>query len=84
VGIGHFVEVINQPKQWEVRLAKTSILGMLDISHFGRDRDITNCIKQLMVVIHEGYLWVEEPVSIDVELITYITGLPPRGETLAQ
>jgi hypothetical protein len=37
-----------------------------------------------MVVTHGGYLWVEEPISIDVDLITYITGLPPRGETPAQ
>jgi hypothetical protein len=31
-----------------------------------------------------SYLWLEKPVSIDVELIRYITGLPPRGETPAQ
>jgi hypothetical protein len=37
-----------------------------------------------MEVTHGGYLWVEEPISIDVELITYITGLPPRGETPTQ
>jgi len=37
-----------------------------------------------MVVTHGGYLWVEELVSIDVELIAYITGMPSRGETLVQ
>jgi hypothetical protein len=36
-----------------------------------------------MEVTHIGYLWVEEPVSIDVELISYITGLPYRGENPA-
>jgi hypothetical protein len=37
-----------------------------------------------MEVTDGGYIWVEEPVSIGIELITYITGLPPRGETPAQ
>jgi hypothetical protein len=52
----------------------------LEISHFGRGRDVNNYIKQLMAVTHRGYLWVEELVSIDVELIVYITGLPYWGE----
>jgi hypothetical protein len=56
----------------------------LDIPHFGRGRDVNNCVKQLMEVTHGGYLWVEEPVSIDVELIVYITGLPSRGESPVQ
>jgi hypothetical protein len=61
-------------------LANTRILNLLDIPHFGRGRDINNCIKKLMEVTHGGYLWLEEPVSIDVELISFITGLPSRGE----
>jgi hypothetical protein len=55
----------------------------LAIPHFGRDHDVNNCIKQLMDVTHGGYLWVEELVSIYVELIAYIIGLPYRGESLA-
>jgi hypothetical protein len=37
-----------------------------------------------MAVTHRGYLWVEEPVSIDVELIVFITGLPSQGESPMQ
>jgi hypothetical protein len=66
MGIGNFSEPINQPKQWATGLAKTGILGLLEISHFGRFDDVRNCIKQLMEVTHGGYLWVEEPVLIDV------------------
>jgi hypothetical protein len=65
-------------------LAKTDILGLLEIPHFGRRWNKRNCIKQLMEVTHGGYLWVEEPISIDVELIACITGFPPQGETPAQ
>jgi hypothetical protein len=84
VGIGPFSEPINQPKQWVSELAKASILVLLEISHFGRAQDVTNCVKQLMEVTHGGYLWVEVPISIDVEIITYITGPPSRGETPVQ
>jgi len=45
VGLGSFGEPINQPRQWAIRLAKTDILGMLDIPHFGRGRDVSNCVK---------------------------------------
>jgi hypothetical protein len=49
-------------------------------STFWKGSDANNCVKQLMEVTHGGYLWLEEPVSIDVELISFITGLPSRGE----
>jgi hypothetical protein len=80
VGIGPFGEPINQPVQWAAGLAKNGILGLLDLPHFGRGQYANNCVKQLMAVTHGGYLWLEQLVSIDVELITYITGLPSRGE----
>jgi hypothetical protein len=76
MGMGPFGEPINQPVQWVVGLAKNGILGLLDIPHFGRGQYANNCVKQLMEVTHGGYLWLEQLVSIDVELIAYITGLP--------
>jgi hypothetical protein len=59
VGLGPFNEPINQPKQCAVGLAKIDILGMLDIPHFRRGRDVSNCIKQLMEFTDGGYLWLE-------------------------
>jgi hypothetical protein len=53
---------------------------MLDIPHFGRGQYANNYVKKLMEVTHGGYLWLEQLVSIDVELISYITGMPSRGE----
>jgi len=64
-------------------LANTEILNLLDIPHFGRGHDVNNCVKKLMSVTHIGYLSVEEPVSINVELISYSTGLPFQGENHA-
>jgi len=82
VGLGPFCEPINQPKYWASRLAKTEILGLLKITHFGRGRDVKNYIKKLMEFMPEGYIWMEQLILIDVKLITNITGLPPRGRHL--
>jgi hypothetical protein len=45
VGIRPFGEPINQPVQWAAGLAKTGILDLLDILHFGRGQYENNCIK---------------------------------------
>jgi hypothetical protein len=84
VDIGPFGEPIVQPKQWVDGLANTRIIKLLDIPHFGRGCDVNNCVKQLMEVTHRGYLWVEEHVSMDVELIVFITRMPSWGENPAQ
>jgi hypothetical protein len=56
----------------------------LEIPHFGRGKDVNNCIKQLLAVLHVGFLWLDEPISIDVELISFITRFPSNGENLVQ
>jgi hypothetical protein len=52
---------------------------LLDIPHFGRGKEVNNYIKQLMAVLHGGFLRLEEPISIDVELIAFIIGLPSNN-----
>jgi hypothetical protein len=84
VGTIPFGDPILQPKQWATRLANTRILNLLDIPHFGRGQDVKKCINQLMEVTHGGFLWLEEPIYIDVELISFITGLPCQGKSLMQ
>jgi hypothetical protein len=55
-------------------------MNLLEILHFGRGKDVNNCVKQLLAVIHGGILWLDMPVSIDVKLIAKIGGLPTNGE----
>jgi hypothetical protein len=59
-------------------LEKTWILGILELTHFGRGKYASNYVKQLMEVTHGGDIWLENLFSIDVELIANITGLPSR------
>jgi hypothetical protein len=75
---------ILEPKQWITGLYNTCIMNLLEIPHFGRGKDVNNCVKQLLAVMHGGILWLDRPVSIDVELIAKITGLPTDGEKPAQ
>jgi hypothetical protein len=82
IGTGPFGDPMMQPKQWAAGLENTRILNLVEIPHFRRGKEVNNCIKKLMEVLHGGFLWMEEPISIDVELIAFITGLPSMGESL--
>jgi hypothetical protein len=84
IGTRPFGDPILQPKPWAVGLANTGILNLVEIPHFGRGKEVNNCVKQLMAVLHGGFLWLEEPISIDVELISFITGLSSMGESPTQ
>jgi hypothetical protein len=55
-------------------------MNLLEIPHFGRGKEVHKCIKKLLAVIHGGILLLGMQVSIDVNLITKIIGLPTYGE----
>jgi hypothetical protein len=55
-------------------------MNLLEIPHFGRGRKMNNYVKQLLAVMHGGILWLDTKVSIDVDLIAKITGLPTNEE----
>jgi hypothetical protein len=84
IGTSPFRDPMMQPKQCATSLANTSILKLVDITHFSKGKEVNNYIKNFMVVLHGGFLWLEEPVSINVELIAFIIGLLSMGESLAQ
>ena len=45
IRIGPFGDPVLQPKPWVAGLANTRILNMLEIPHFGRGKEVKNCIK---------------------------------------
>jgi len=51
-------------------------MNLLEIPHFGRGNDANSSFKKLLAYIHGGILWMDIPVSIDVNLIAEIIGLP--------
>jgi hypothetical protein len=54
-------------------------MNLLEIPHFGRGKDVNACVKQLLARVHGGFLWMDRPVPIDVNLISKLTGLPTDG-----
>lgn len=69
-----------QFQQWALGLETSKITNLMDIPHFGHNMKITYCVKSLLSCVHGGYLWLDPKVSIDVELIHYITRLLMDGE----
>jgi hypothetical protein len=59
-------------------------MNLLEIPHFVRGKDINNCIKKLLAVMHRSNLWLDGLVSNDFELIEKIIGHPTYGEKPVQ
>jgi hypothetical protein len=55
-------------------------MNLPQISHFGCIKDVNNCIKKLLELVHGGSLWLDRLALIVFDLITKITGLPTDGE----
>ena len=64
------------PMEWDRGLDQSSILSLLYMLHFGTNIAINTCVKNLLVLFHGGFLCLGNPISVDVELIAVITGLP--------
>ena len=47
--------------------------------HFGHGMPINTCVKKIFVFFHGGFLWLGNPISIDVKLVVVITSLPFAG-----
>jgi hypothetical protein len=60
-------------------IARSIILNMMKIPHFGRHHEVNVCIKIMLSFFHDGYLWLEKHNTIDLVLIHWITGLSMQG-----
>jgi hypothetical protein len=63
IGIGPFGYPILQPKPWVAGLENTGTLNLLEIPHFGRGKEVNNYIKQLIAVLHGGFIWIKKPIN---------------------
>ena len=59
-------------------------MKLLDIPHFRCGKNIKKCLKQILVRVHIGILWMDSPMPINIDLIAVITGLPTDGEKTKQ
>ena len=67
------------PQHWVRGLAGSRLLNLLRMPHF-RHYNITDWLaRQLLALIHDGCLWIQDRIPIDVVLVHQITGLPMSG-----
>ena len=64
---------------WIEVLEPSGLLNFLRIPHFGQSVEVTIVVKMLLSCMHEGFLWLDRKVDLNVHLIHRITGLSKRG-----
>jgi hypothetical protein len=74
---GMKLNIIPQP--WTMDIARSTILNIMKITHFGRHREDNTCVKLTLYCFHGGYLWLEKCITIDLALIHWITRLSMQG-----
>ena len=75
--MGKKSKIIPQP--WTMDMARSTILNVMKIPHFGRHQEVNACVKILLSRFHGGYLWLDIRIIVDPTLIHRITGLSMRG-----
>jgi hypothetical protein len=69
--------IVSQP--WTMDITRSTILNVMKIPHFDRNREVNTCVKLLLSLFHGGYLWLGRHITIDLALIHQITGLIMQG-----
>ena len=62
--------------EWERGLDQSGLFSLLYIPHFSRREEVNSYVKKLLESFDVGYLWINEQIFVDVELIVVITVLP--------
>ena len=68
-----------QSMKWVMGVEKVGLLNMPYVSHFNRTNINIVCVRQLLTLVHDGCLWLGEPIPINDMLIHWITMLPHEG-----
>lgn len=65
-----------EPWKWLRGVDKVGLLNLLWVSHYSLAPITVLVIKQFLCLVHDGCLWLEEPIPIIDKLIHKITWLP--------
>jgi hypothetical protein len=67
------------PQPWTMDIARSTILNVMKIPHFGRHQEVNVCVKLLLSCFHGGYMWLDRHITVDPMLIHRITKLSMQG-----
>ena len=60
-------------------MEKVGLLNLRWIPHYHHVAITIFVICQLLCLVHDGYLWLEEPIHITANLVHQISQLPTKG-----
>lgn len=66
--------------KWLQGVEKVGLLNLLWVPHYHHTPINIFVIRQLLFLVHDGCLWLEEPIPIMDHLIHRITRLPHKGD----
>lgn len=69
--------------KWVRGVEKARLFHMIYVPHFHRLIINIMFVRQLLTLVHDGCLWLSEPIPITDMLIHRITKLPYKGANLA-
>jgi hypothetical protein len=75
--MGKMSKIISQ--SWTMDIARSTLLNVMKIPHFGRHQKVDTCIKLLLSCFHGSYLWLDRRITVDPVLIHQITRLSMQG-----
>lgn len=70
-------------QRWLRGVAKVGFLSLLWVLHYNRTPVRVLVIKKLLCLVHDGFLWLEQPIPITNRFIHRIMRLPYTREHMA-
>ena len=71
------------PQEWIKNLAPSRLLNLMRIPHLGNSPELNVVVKVLLPCVHDGYLWLDRKIDLNVDAIHRITGMSNVGADLA-
>jgi len=71
-------------EEWVCGVKHSGLLNLLWVTHYHRTPINTICVCQLLILVHDGFLWLGGPIPITDMLIHKITHLPYKGANPAK
>jgi len=65
--------------EWICGVENSGLLNILWVPHYHRTPINTICVRQILTLVHVGYLWLGGPIPITDMLIHIIMHLPYKG-----
>jgi hypothetical protein len=56
------------PQPWTMDIARSTVLNVMKIPHFGRHQEVNACVKLLLSCFHGGYLWLDRCITVDPDV----------------